>query len=66
MKSWKTTLLGILAGAIPIAQTVLATLQTGQSINWGSVVFGLLIMALGIISKDFNVTGGTVTQDLPK
>jgi hypothetical protein len=57
--SWKTTLLGIAAGIIPILQTVVTSLQNNTSLNWGSIAFGALIMALGIVAKDFNITGGT-------
>ena len=46
--SWKTTLLGIAAGIIPILQTVVTSLQNNTSLNWGSIAFGALIMALGI------------------
>lgn len=57
--SWKTTLLGIAAGIIPILQTVVTSLQNNTSLNWGSIAFGALIMALGLVAKDFDITGGT-------
>jgi|WetSurMetagenome_2_1015567.scaffolds.fasta_scaffold1133685_2 hypothetical protein len=57
MKNLKTTVLGILAGLIPFGQGVINSLQTGQSIDFKNIVFGILIMAFGVVAKDFNVSG---------
>jgi hypothetical protein len=57
MKNSKTTILGIIAGALPILQTAVDTMQTGAPVNWISVAFGFAVMAMGILAKDFNVTG---------
>lgn len=50
MPNWKTTLLGIGAGALQLFS---------QGVNWKSILASLGIAALGAVSKDFNVTGGT-------
>jgi len=57
MRSWKTTLAGCLLGLIPIAETVLRTLQTGQAISWIQVAIGAGLAVLGLLSKDFDVSG---------
>jgi hypothetical protein len=56
MGSYKTTILGIIAGALPILQTALNTMQTGAPVNWISVAFGIVLAALGILAKDYNVS----------
>lgn len=53
MKNWKTTLLGLAAGALNM-------LANGT--NWKQVLVTLGLAGLGLVSKDSNVTGGTVQQ----
>ncbi|VVB55278.1 Uncharacterised protein [uncultured archaeon] len=55
MVSWKTTVAGIIAGAIPILQTISGSLQVGGHINWYQIAFGLAIMVLGVFAKDIGV-----------
>jgi hypothetical protein len=64
--SWKTTLAGLVAGA-PIAidavvKAYAAGAFTGAS---GAQLFlGIGLVVLGAVSKDHNVTGGTVSNGL--
>jgi hypothetical protein len=58
MKNWKTTIIGIGLGVLPIIQTAIDDPQ----VNWWKVGIGCLIIAFGIVSKDHNVTGGSVQQ----
>lgn len=48
--SWKTTVLGLGAGALNM-------LANGT--NWKQVLLSLGVAALGIVSKDSDVTGGS-------
>lgn len=48
--NWKTTVLGILLGT---AYTVTNT------VDWKHLIVSVLMAFVGIVSKDFNVTGGT-------
>ena len=64
MKSWKTTLAGLLAG-LPVAITALVDAYnagqfTGKSVL--QVILGVGIILIGIFAKDHNVTGGTTPQ----
>ena len=58
MKNWKTTLAGCLSGAI---YAVIAAVQSG-TINPKDLAVAGGLAALGILAKDLNVTGGTVTK----
>ena len=58
MKNWKTTLIGCL---FAVGNVVLPLLQ-GNSITTKDILISAFGAALGFLSKDFNVTGGTVTQ----
>ena len=49
---WKTTVAGLVLGAIPFEQTIAANLQSGAPIDWRACAFGFLIMALGVIASD--------------
>jgi len=57
MKNWRTTLTGIGLGLIPIAETVLKSLQSGAAVNWFQIAMGAGIMILGYLAKDFRVSG---------
>ena len=62
MKSWKTTVAGIITAiGVGFTQSDDPTLQMIGKIL---VVVGPII--LGIVAKDSNVTGGTVIQPTPK
>jgi hypothetical protein len=65
MVNWKTTVGGIIAGTIPILQTIANAYQTHSTVNWYQIAFGFAIMGLGVVMKDFDVTGGT-RSTLPK
>lgn len=58
MKNWKTTLTGALIAA---AIVVLELVKTG-TVDAKSLITAGAFALLGGISKDFNVTGGTVDQ----
>jgi hypothetical protein len=53
LNSWKTSLFGIAAGAFNM-------LANGT--NWKQVLVSLGLAGLGMLSKDHNVSGGTVQQ----
>jgi hypothetical protein len=60
VKNWKTTLVGILIG---LGSMLLEQLQGGLTLR--GALMGTGIAALGIVAKDFNVTGRTVKCLLP-
>jgi len=62
--SWKTTVGGIITGTIPILETIANAYQNHTTVNWYQVAFGFAIMGLGVVMKDFDVTGGT-KKELP-
>ncbi len=53
MKNWKTTLFGVAAGVLNLF---------ANGAGWKQVLYSLAVAGLGILAKDFNVTGGTVHQ----
>jgi hypothetical protein len=57
MKNWKTTLVGIVAGTLTILQATLAAYQSGAPVQWLQVALGVAVMALGVVAKDFNISG---------
>ena len=61
MVNWKTTVLGIIAGTLTILQTTLTAYQNGTPVQWLQVVLGIVLMAFGMLAKDFNVTGNGKT-----
>lgn len=56
MKNWKTTVAGLLATAGQILSIFGVPVEVGSAVS----VIGLFI--LGLVAKDSNVTGGTVSQ----
>ena len=56
-KNWRTTLIGIVGGLIPILEAVYRAMEQGQSVDWGLVSLGIAIMVLGKLSKDAGVSG---------
>jgi len=64
--SWKTTLIGIAAGFIPMGQGILQGLYQGQSFDWSKIGLGAGIMALGSLAKDFNVSGSSKPPEASK
>ena len=57
--NWKTTVAGIIAGAIPLLQGISDSMGQGVPIKWLPIVMGLAIMALGVLAKDI---GGAVSS----
>lgn len=57
--SWKTTLLGLLLGG---GISIDAFIQQGVSQGWKQAIVGLIIVCLGALMKDHDVTGGTKQQ----
>jgi hypothetical protein len=64
MKSWKTTLAGILAGSGVAITAVINAFEAGAFTSKTGEQLGIAIaiVALGAFAKDGNVTGGTVQQ----
>jgi hypothetical protein len=61
MKSWKTTLSGIVVGLMPILDAVDTAYKAGafSGKTGGELIAGIGIVIFGVVSKDHNVTGGT-------
>jgi hypothetical protein len=62
MKSWKTTLFGILAAMA----TGVATGGPPQAQGWAALAATVFGSLFAMFAKDANVTGGTVSQNPPK
>ena len=62
MKNWKTTLTGVGGGLLISISALIQANSAGGKINWSAVGVGAIIAVLGLVSKDHNVTGGTVDQ----
>jgi hypothetical protein len=61
MKNWKTTLAGVLALVVAVANAILNMLN-GLPVDITSLLT-TIVAGLGLIAaKDSNVTGGTVSQ----
>lgn len=58
MPNWKTTLAGLATGLL------LALANYAGPNTWQGYLAALGPVAIGILSKDFNVTGGTVPNTL--
>lgn len=56
MKSWKTTLVGLLTGG---AISLDAFISQGFTVGWKQALVGLAIALIGAFAKDHNVSGGT-------
>jgi len=57
LSNWKTTLIGIATG---VGYLFLSAMQQGVKPKDAAIAAG--VAALGILSKDHNVTGGTTQQ----
>lgn len=66
-KNWKTTLTGIIGGLLLALGPMLGGRLSGDRnqppITIGNVLTGIAVAAMGINSKDRDVTGGTRQQD---
>lgn len=58
MNSWKTTIAGVLGGVIYFVYSYLEALQAGTAFDTKDFIIGLLLAILGVLAKDFNVSGG--------
>ena len=54
MKSWKTTLVGLVTGG---GVSINAIITQGIEKGWKQALLGLLLAVLGALSKDHDVTG---------
>jgi hypothetical protein len=57
MRNWKTTLAGIGLSFIPFGQEVLKLIGTNQHVDYRNILLGMGFIALGAVSKDYNVAG---------
>jgi hypothetical protein len=61
MKNWKTTLFGVIGGLATLFGPHLSG-APGPAVTTGNVVTAAALILLGLVSKDANVTGGSVAQ----
>ena len=58
-RSWKTSLLGIVGGlAMIFGQAAQDRSNGGVPITFGNLAGPITVMALGLLAKDHDVTGG--------
>lgn len=59
MKNWRTTLAGLVFAAYPVIDALIKAYQSGYFTDktGGQLWLGIGIIAIGILSKDKNVTG---------
>lgn len=62
MKNWKTTLLGFLGAFWILAQPIIANGDFDLNRDWKNLVGAAIAAAFGLLTKDKNVTGGSVAQ----
>ncbi len=64
MKSWKTTLAGLIGGIPTLIISVLQAIKDGQITDTSGkgLAIGVAMILIGAFAKDHNVTGGTVVQ----
>lgn len=56
MKSWKTSLAGVIAGLPPILLQ-LSNILSGQPVDWSLLWTGIGAIVLGFFAKDHDKTG---------
>jgi hypothetical protein len=57
--SWKTSLAGVVGGcAVAVSGIIQANAVNGH-VNWSSISTGIVIAIIGVLSKDFDTTGGS-------
>lgn len=61
MKNWKTSLFGVIGGLATLFGPHLSG-QPGPALTTGNIITAVSLILLGLVSKDRNVTGGTVAQ----
>lgn len=64
LKSWKTTLCGIIGALVMLLPQVLAVLDNNPAtiVNWQIVMAGLAMLGIGVAAKD----GDKSTEDVSK
>jgi hypothetical protein len=60
LRNWQTTAAGVVAGLATV-QTAGWTKPDGTP-NWSAILLGCALAGLGAVSKQHNVTGGTVAS----
>jgi hypothetical protein len=58
--NYKTTIAGCLGGLTIFLYGYVQSLSTGAPFDRDKLVIGIVLAILGVLSKDFNSTGGTV------
>lgn len=53
MRNWKTALLGLVGGIVFTAESLV---REGE-FSWAGLFKGVVILAIGMFAKDYNVTG---------
>lgn len=62
MKNWRTSLIGFLGAFWLLAQPIITNGEFDIERDWKSLVGAALAAAFGLMTKDKNVTGGSVEQ----
>jgi hypothetical protein len=62
MKNWKTTITGIVGAVLNLAIPIIQAGDLSQ-LTTQKFLISAFMLAIGILSKDFNITGGTVAQN---
>lgn len=62
MKSWKTTVVGLLAAIWFAVQPIIAHGDFVFERDYRSLIYAAIFAAFGFFTKDSNVTGGTVVN----
>jgi hypothetical protein len=57
MTNYKTTIAGIAAGLIPVAQTVYDMIANGKPVNWMLIEIGAALAVLGYLAADAKKEG---------
>lgn len=65
MKNWKTSLMGIIVGCMPIIDGIVNAYSSGVFTGKSGMelIAGIGMVIYGLVSKDHNVTGGTTLQN---
>lgn len=62
MKNWKTSAVGFLAAFWLLAQPIISNGNFDLERDWKSLTGAAIAALFGLLTKDKNVTGGTVAQ----
>ncbi len=63
MKDWKTTITGLIVGAIPAIDALITAYNSGYFTEKTGyqLIIGIGIILFGVFAKDYNVSGGIKT-----